>query len=160
MNIYSENYKVKRIKSLIEQAQSSGGVLEVKKVLFEAMAALSHVVDGHQINKAQIESLKFVHDSLSEFLMSDKPLEAAFFLDKKAGRPKSDVHGEDVFYVLKIDEEVSKQIKLTGQPNIKTSLNRAASKFDENVSSARLKQAWERLGSLKGYKSRNEDAKS
>lgn len=160
MNLYSENYKVKRIKSLIDQAQAGNGVLEARKVLFEAMVSLSHVIDGHKINKSEIESLKFVHDSLREFLMNDKPLETAFFIDKEAGRPKSDVHGEDVFYVLKIDEEVSKQIKLTGQPNIKISLNRAVSKFDETVSSARLKQAWERLGSLKGYKSRNEDPKS
>ncbi len=55
--------------------------------------SLSHVIDGHQINKAQIESLKFVHESLKEFLLNDVPLENAFCVDKASGGQRSDVHG-------------------------------------------------------------------
>lgn len=158
MNIYSEKYKVKRIKSLIEQAQSSNGTLEARRVLFEAMAALSHVVDGHQINKPQIESLKFVHDSLREFLLNDVPLDNAFCVDKATGGQRSDVHGEDLFYILKIDDEVRKQLSLTGHANIKNSLKHVANELSRkngNVSPGRLKQAWDRLGALEGYKLRN-----
>jgi len=161
MNLYSENYKVRRIKSLIDKAQASGGLLEARKVLLEAMVSLSHIIDGHSVTQAQIQSLKFVHESLKEFLLNDVPLENAFCVDKTAGGQRSDVHGEDVFYILKIDDEVTKQLSLTGNPNIKNSLKHVAAQLSSNtskVSPGRLKQAWERLGSLDGYELRNKSS--
>ncbi len=161
MNIYSENYKVKRIKSLIDQAQAINGEVAAKKVLFEAMVSLSHVIDGHEISKAQIQSLKFVHDSLKEFLLEDTSLEIAFCVDKSTGRPRSDVYGEDVFYILKIDDEVTNQYRSTGKPNVVKSLKHVANQLsmtDSEVSARRLKQAWDSLGSLKGYKLRKESS--
>lgn len=163
MNLYSENYKIRRIKTLIDKAQTRNGVIEAKNVLREAMTSIGHIVDGHITTPSQILALKFLHDSLKEYLINDVPLENAFCVDKSSGGQRVDIHGEDVFYILRIDDEISKQIRLTGETNIKVCLKRVANQLSDingKVSAARLKLAWDRLGSLEGYKARNENPES
>ena len=106
---YRDKYLKKQVEDLVRQARA-GDVLSAKSVLRGAMVALSHVIDGDPTNPAGIESLKFLHDCIRDFLVEEIPLERSFCIEKSGGAPKKNKLGEAVFLVLEVDDEIDRQV--------------------------------------------------
>lgn len=156
---YRDKYLKKQAEVLAGQARA-GDVLAANELLRNAMAALSHVVDGNSINAAGIESLKFLHDCIRGFLIDKIPIERAFCIEKSHGAPKKSRHGEVVFMVLKVDDEIARQVSSGVPINVCDAIMKAATGIkrptQRAIPIATVRAAWASLGGLKGYQKRKE----
>lgn len=158
-SLYLDKNLKKHAEVLAGQARA-GDVLAATELLRNAMVALSHVIDSNSINTSGNESLKFLHACIRGFLIDEIPIERAFCIEESHGAPKKNKLGEAMFMVLKVDDEIDRQVSSKRTINVSDAIKKAATKIKNPTQRATpidtVRVAWESLGGLKGYRERKE----